>query len=122
MKRPAFQFYPGDWRGTRWVRFEGGTCAIAAPALPACYVVFTDGALAYVGQTTDLRKRFLAHRFNYCRYSEDIDTPWGQFASVLIKARFGDHFGDWAMRELRLIRRLAPPQNCFGSTKRRKAK
>lgn len=118
MKRP-FQFYPSNWSGTRWVRFDGGTCSMAAPTKPACYVVYLDGELAYIGQTTNLRRRLANHGFNFARYSEAIDTPWGQYQSVQIKARFGDRFGDWGMRELRLIERLRPRLNCIGSQKPR---
>lgn|SRR5579863_8856195 len=38
----------------------------------------------------------------------------------LIKAHFGTRFGDWAMREVRLITYLRPRLNCVGSIRPRK--
>lgn len=119
-KRPAFQFYTCDWRGSRWVSLDAGF-PMMLPAKPACYVIYLDGVLSYVGQTNDLRKRIRAHGIDLARYSDGYDTPWGQFDSVEIKARFGTVFGDWAMREARLIARLQPAMNCVGSTRRRGA-
>lgn len=119
MKRPAFQFYPGDWRGSRWVEFDPAFACLA-PAKPACYVVYLDGVLSYVGQTTDFRKRMSQHGIDLCRYSEGYDTPWGEFDDVIVKARFSSILGDWAMREIRLITRLQPPMNCVGSTRARR--
>lgn len=118
MKRPAFHFYPGDWRGSRWVSLDAGF-PMMFPAKPACYVIYLDGVLSYIGQTNDLRKRMAGHGIDICRYSEGFDTPWGQYDDVVIKARFGSRFGDWAMREARLIARLQPPLNCVGSTRKR---
>lgn len=120
VKRPAFQFYPPEWKGTRWVQLDPLTSAL--PSLPACYVVYLDGRLTYVGQTTNLRARLRrGHLINYARYSALIDTPWGFCATVTVKARFADRYGDWAMRELRLIHRLQPSGNCVGSTRARRA-
>lgn len=120
MTRRAFQFYPGGWQGSRWVVFDQPEFFCAdAPPKPACYVVYLNGALSYVGQTVDFKKRMACHGIDLCRYSEGYDTPWGQFDAVVVKARFATKMGDWAMRELRLIARLQPPMNCVGSTRRR---
>lgn len=112
MKRPAFQFYPADWRGSRWVSFEGGMLSV--PRKPACYVVYLDGELSYIGQCSDLAKRLSAHGIRV-GYGGGTFTKWGQFRSVVIKARFGVRLGDWAMREIRLIHRLQPRFNCVGA-------
>ena len=116
MKRPAFRFYPADWRGSKWVRFEGGVQAV--PRKPACYAIYLDGQLSYVGQCGDLAKRLSAHGIRL-GYGSSVITKWGSFASVVIKARFSDKLGDWAMREIRLIDRLQPPLNCVGSVAKR---
>jgi excinuclease UvrABC nuclease subunit len=117
MKRPAFQFYPADWSGSRWVVFDVSTALL--PRKPACYVIYLDGALSYVGQASDLASRISNHGIRQS-YGRSIITKWGNFASVVIKARFGDRLGDWAAREIRLISRLQPPLNCVGGQKRRR--
>lgn len=83
--------------GARWVRFSLNG---QLPTLPCCYCVYSDAALIYVGQTNNLRERFAYHAYNK-------KFPAGFY----LKARFGDRYGDWAMREIRLIRRLQPPMN-----------
>ena len=84
------------------------------PREPACYAVYCDGKLVYVGQTMDLSTRLRKHGFDYARYSNSVITPWGQFGSILIKYRPSRKFGDWAMIELRFIRRLHPRFNGGG--------
>lgn len=113
-------YYAPDWKGTKWIVFDAGMCSLLAPAEPGCYVVYIDGKIAYIGQSINVRKRFSMHGFNFAHYSNDYDTPWGQFDSVVIKVRFGDRYGDWAMRELRLIKRIKPHLNCVGSIRKRK--
>lgn len=120
MKRPAFQFYPADWRGSRWVSFDLGACGVSFPRRPACYVVYLNGELSYVGQASDLAKRMSAHGIR-AGYGGSCMSVWGPFKSIVIKARFSTAYGDWAMRELRLIRRLQPRINCVGSTRKRGA-
>lgn len=114
----GFPYYAQPWTGSRWLSFDGGW-PMFAPDSPACYAIYLDGVLSYIGQTASLRKRLAGHKIDLCRYSEHINSTWGQFDKITIKAHFGVKFGDWAMRELRLIRRLQPPLNCVGSIKRR---
>ncbi|MGS0573485.1 GIY-YIG nuclease family protein [Xanthomonas oryzae pv. oryzicola] len=83
--------------GTRWVRFGAGA---SLPPLPCCYVVYQGSELLYIGQTNNLRERFGYHA-GHARF------PTG----FRLKVRFGERYGDWAMRELRLIRRIRPPMN-----------
>lgn len=80
---------------------------------PCCYVVFSGPDVLYVGQTLNLKKRMRQHGF---RTGHDgmARTPWGNFPDVHIKANFGLKYGDWAMREARLIRRLQPRYNMAG--------
>lgn len=85
------------------------------------YVVYCGGKLLYIGQSANVNKRILSYRFR-APWSENIFTPWGQFKSVVIKVSYGKRYGDWAMRELRLIRRLKPIENCVGSIRKRAIK
>lgn len=84
------------------------------PRVPACYVVYLEGRLAYVGSTQNLDGRLNKH-FSPHRYSAWIDTPWGRFINIVVKYKPTRKFGDWAMIELRLIRRLDPPENIRSS-------
>jgi hypothetical protein len=118
LKRQEFRFYPPDWDGSRWVSFDGW---VILPHQPACYVIYLDGELSYIGQTTDLSKRIAGHGIRIGYGSGYITNDWGYYDNVVIKARFSTRFGDWAMRELRLIARLQPRLNCVGSTRRRVA-
>jgi hypothetical protein len=103
-------YYGKNWRGSKWVRLDFENTSLRIPAQPACYAVYMDGALAYVGQSRNLRSRIAAHHLRD-GYANNFHTPWGSCRALLVKARFSDKFGDWAMRELRLIKRLRPPQN-----------
>lgn len=118
MKRPAFQFYPADWRGSRWVVYDIDAGLVFFPRLPACYAIYLGGELAYIGQASDLAKRISAHGIR-TGYGSTLITKWGCFRSVVVKARFGTLMGDWAMREIRLIHRLQPRLNCVGALKKR---
>lgn len=87
------------------------------PPEPACYVIYCDGKLSYVGQTTNLKKRLASYNFRYA-LSNNIITPWGFFRELVIKYRISRRYGDWAMTELRLIKRLQPIYNCIGSIRK----
>lgn len=92
------------------------------PEGPGVYVIFGDGKLLYIGQSRFVNRRLKNYDINWPRYSSAyIRTPWGDFDRVIVKIRRSAMFGDWAMMELRLIRRLKPPFNCIGSLKKRKA-
>jgi len=120
-KRPSFQFYPNDWRGSRWITFDiGDPRRLSFPRLPGCYVVYLDGQLSYVGQTADMAKRMSAHGLRI-GYGSSCLSVWGSHRSVIIKVRFSTAYGDWAMREARLIHRLQPRLNCVGSSRKRAA-
>jgi len=115
-KVPSFQFYPGDWHGTKWFKYR--PMSLTIKPLPGCYVIYLDGALSYIGQSSNVRKRISNHRLRY-GYGAGVITPWGQFSDCCIKVRYSTKYGDWAMRELRLIRKLRPCLNCVGSTRKR---
>ena len=117
-KKVMLSGYSEQWDGTKWVRYNP-TWPMSIPALPGCYVVYVDGKPVYVGQSKDVRKRIQGHGFRDS-LGGSIFTPWGYFKECYIKVRFASKYGDWAMRELRLIHRLQPAFNCVGSTKRRK--
>lgn len=89
----------GRYAGLRWVEF----CPFSElPDLPCCYAIQQDGVTIYVGQTLDLRSRMYDHRRTWLNELPGI---------VRMKVRFGERYGDWAMREARLIRRLSPEWN-----------
>lgn len=79
---------------------------------PGCYAIYIDNQLAYIGQSVNLHLRF--RRWGFCRrISDSFDTPWGlvPVGSLKVKVAYSRKFGDWAMRELRLVRRLRPRLN-----------
>ena len=106
---------------SRWISYDFSDVAsrYSVKNLPGVYVVYGDKGLIYVGQSTDVKKRMACHSINYANYTDFIETPWGRFRSVFVKIKYTRRYGDWAMLELRLIKRLQPPFNCIGSTKRR---
>lgn len=87
-------------------------------ARPGCYVVYIDGVLVYVGQSRNVKGRICSHDFNY-GMGGSVRTPWGYFTDVYFKVRYTEKYGDWAMIELRLIKRLQPKFNCLHGPKRR---
>jgi len=89
------------------------------PSAPACYVIYMDGRLVYIGQTSNIKTRLSNHDFRY-DYGNAIITPWGQCQKLKMKVNYGRRYGDWAMRELRLIKRLKPSLNCAFSVRARR--
>lgn len=92
--------YVNYYLGETWVRFEKPFSGYL-PNYACCYCIFSaDETLLYVGQTLNLKTRFYQHKAS------------GAFPKdAYIKIRCGDKYGDWAMREARLIRRLRPSLN-----------
>lgn len=92
--------YFNNYLGETWVRFDKPFTGYL-PEYACCYCVYgPDDSLLYVGQTLNLKSRFYSHRASKA-FPKD----------AYIKIRCGDKYGDWAMREVRLIRRLKPPLN-----------
>jgi hypothetical protein len=84
-----------------------------------CYAIYIGGSLVYIGQSGNLRLRF--RRWGFCKRELDyFITPWGdvRVGDLKVKVAYSRKFGDWVMRELRLIRRLRPKFNkiLYGDT------
>lgn len=97
----------GRWFGFDPIYLDG------VPAAAGVYVIFIDGVAVYVGQSANIRGRLQQHRFNW-GYDGEIKTPWASYESdrkLTGRAKISRRFGDWAMWELRLIRRLRPAFN-----------
>ena len=116
-RQPAFMYYPKDWKGSKWVRFNIDTLD-RMPSDPGCYVIYADGVVIYVGQAINVFRRLRAYNFRYgygraqmCSFESEPTFTCGELS---VKVRFADRYGDWAMRELRLIKRLKPRFNCVG--------
>ena len=106
---------------SRWITYDIMDFYKILPS-PGCYCVYLDDCLVYIGQSRDLRKRLVSvpRRIEIARYSTTIITPWGKGRNLYVKISLPKKYGDWAMRELRLIHRLQPQGNCVGSVKRRR--
>lgn len=97
---------------TRW-NVLTDDAVFTAPKGAACYAIYLDGLLTYVGSTENLRVR-VGNHVKIPRYSALFDTPWGRARCVTVKFRPSRKYGDWVMHELRLIRRLQPTGNTRG--------
>lgn len=93
---------------TRWERYEGYN---GLPRIAACYVIYVDRKVIYIGQTQNLRQRFSVH----VSARNGLGLQHIDPARVTVKVNRGMRYGDWAMRELRLIKRLLPVGNCTGT-------
>lgn len=82
---------------------------------PAVYAVYDgDNGLIYVGETTNLRSRFQQHNFVLSHYSLNYRGNQFDAVDILIKAKYSKKFGQEAMVERRLIKRLRPLRNQRG--------
>jgi excinuclease UvrABC nuclease subunit len=107
-----------------WVKYPFSQYFFRLPNTPAVYAIYIEHTLVYVGQTIDLRNRIAAYKFRY-GYANQVITPWGDHkddSGVYIKFSTSRKYGDWAMRELRLIKRLQPQCNVIGTGKQRRAR
>ena len=85
---------------------------ILFPDVPAVYAIYFDGELGYIGQTVRLSGRLSSYHIHINLFGGPLwVTPWGSFNDVRIKFKLGHRYGDWLMREARLIRRLKPKFN-----------
>lgn len=87
-------------RARQWFAFD----LYDVPEWPCCYVVYIDGEMAYIGQTENAKARFTSHRAKGCVKGIDYER-------VTLKLKLSRHYGEWAMTELRLIKRLRPLLN-----------
>ena len=95
----------------KWLGYWSPWQPIEMPPVPACYVIQLDGKTIYVGQTLNLRSRFYAHGIK--PIGEGYKTAWGRLSGDFLglKVKLGSKYGDWAMREARLVKRLQPVFN-----------
>lgn len=84
------------------------------PTLPGVYVLYVDHEPVYVGSAVDVQRRLHEHgvRYGYAKGSIHTRT-WGAISGSAYhwKVKLSVRYGDWAMQELRLIRRLRPRLN-----------
>jgi hypothetical protein len=105
---------------SRWITRTFNPPEEELPNCAACYAIYCDGELVYIGQTIELRKRiFTSHGIGWSMFSNWTITPWGRFRKFKIKYRPSVKQGDWLMVEQRLIHRLKPRFNRRGVGKRR---
>lgn len=100
---------------TGWFTFEPFE-VMDLPAVPAVYVFYLGARPVYVGQTRNLKSRMASYGFRYMWVNDARRTQWGTFSAkddgeFTCKARLSRKHGDWAMWEIRLIRRLKPQFN-----------
>lgn len=91
---------------SRWITAKDNS---DLPPVPGCYAIYLKSRLFYVGSTKNLRLRFRGHQIDANRVA--YKTFAGSPKDIQIKYRPSVKFGDWAMVELRLIKRLQPPLN-----------
>lgn len=103
------QLLPPRNHGSNWKTQTYDRFRKCFPNVSACYAFYCDGQLVYVGSSLHLRNRMIEHRV--VRNGDRWETPWGFFKSVIVKFRPSIKYGDWAMVELRLLRRLKPIGN-----------
>lgn len=77
---------------------------------PACYAIYVEGELSYVGSSIAPRFRFGQHGFS-SNPTGSYDTPWGTFDMIHGKIYYPSSYGCQAMLEQRLIKRLQPRFN-----------
>lgn len=77
------------------------------PAWPCCYVIYLDGSLTYIGQTDRFDFRVRQH---VAKGLLKGVCP----SRVTFKIKLCRRYGEWAMTELRLIRRIQPILNTRG--------
>lgn len=96
---------------SRWKKYTPALyeCDEMPPA-GGVYVIFLDGELAYIGQSTNLSKRMKAYGVR-ATLGGSVQSTFGLYKDITIKFREGKQYGEWAMAELRLLRRLNPRLN-----------
>jgi hypothetical protein len=83
------------------------------PRVAGVYAIYFDAELVYIGQSCDVASRMARHAIKF-GYARNIRTPWAVLpdsVSVTAKVKPSKVVGDWAMWEIRLIRRLQPAFN-----------
>jgi hypothetical protein len=108
-------------RPTRWHKLNGSFEQNALPVEPGVYVVGAGKRVLYVGQTRSIRARFSTYKIEFDVRSCPFiwRTPWGTHTDFWVKVSLGGKYGSWAMRELRLIKKLKPEFNQLFGTKKK---
>lgn len=88
------------------------------PPVACCYVFIFDNKWVYVGSTMNLKLRMRGYKLDF-NYDSYVVTPWGTAKSFVLKYKPSVWHGDWAMHELRLIKKLQPRLNATHSVRRR---
>jgi hypothetical protein len=88
----------------------GVTSKTGLTSRPACYVIYLNREISYIGSSSDPYHRFFQHGF-FETNDGKIETPWGIFDDIFCKIYYPSKFGYEAMQEKRLIRRLQPKFN-----------
>lgn len=80
------------------------------------YAIYLDGDLVYIGSSENLRSRVRQHGrgFHGNIFTTKLETQFGNCNRVTFKIKLARRFGEWPMREMRLIRRLKPCGNSRG--------
>jgi len=105
-------------RAGRWRTIDLLSQYDAIPREPGVYVFIRDRRVVYVGMSANLHARLAAYRPR--RRPVDYDTddhspvlhPYAD--GSILKISVSRRYGDWLMRELRLIRKLRPLHNLAG--------
>ncbi len=87
---------------------------------PATYVFYLDGELGYIGQSNTPRFRFTQHKI--CQSKGGWITPWGEFRDMYVKLKYSLKYGQEAMTEKRLIKRLTPRFNKYKCKYKKRAR
>lgn len=74
------------------------------PKLPGVYVIFVDKILYYIGSSNNLYTRMRTS------FQQKNGSPLRE-STITVKYVITRRYGDWLMREARLIRRLNPSMN-----------
>jgi len=105
---------------SNWTKFYPTSNRL--PASAGVYVIFLHGKAVYVGQSLNLRQRFVGHNIRH-GYGKDIHTPWGDFYDgdgdpcITGKYRVTRRYGEHLMWEARLIIKLQPRFNQRGKSR-----
>lgn len=110
------------WCQRHWRTHYWAVTARDLKRLPGVYVAIGDGEVQYVGSSRNIRQRLTGRlpRLHYSESGRVTRTVWGDFDDFQLKVRYSKKYGDWLMRELRLIRRLRPIHNAMGEGAQRK--
>ena len=92
---------------SRWKTFNTEN-ALEIRNDPGVYVFYDlSRKVLYIGSSAKVGNRVRGHY--QIGYGSDVQTKkWGTFDDIVIKVSYSRKYGDWAMRELRLIRKLKP--------------